>query len=81
MGEVQGVVTMFINLMEDAQTKAKRAKVEINDSILVALALHSVVCTNQYPRECYDWEELSLSDRSWSDCSKSFVEAHTKREC
>ena len=54
--KAEGVVPVYLNLMEDTQRKEKRAKVEIRNLLLVLVSANSIFGTNYYPRECDNWE-------------------------
>ena len=72
----EGVVPVFINLIKHTQRKEKRAKVESNDSLLVAVASDTVLGKNFYPQECDDWEGLQLTNRTWTNWKTAFIAAH-----
>ena len=73
-------IPQFINMMEDAQKKAKRAGMPIADVELVMLASAAVLAAQHFPREVDDWEGLAASARTWTAWKTAFRLAHTKRQ-
>ena len=51
-------VPQFINAMEAAQRKSKRAKLVINDEYLHAVALKSLLQSAEYKTETREWSKL-----------------------
>ena len=60
-------VPQFINAMEAAQHKLKRAKLVINDKYLHAIALKSLLQSVEYETETQDWSKLLEADQTWDD--------------
>jgi hypothetical protein len=73
-------IPQFINMMEDAQKKAKRAGTPIADAELMMMALAAVLAAQHFPREVEDWEGLPPSSRTWTAWKKAFHLAHVKRQ-
>ena len=48
-------VPQFINVMEAAQRKSKRAKLVINDEYLHAVALKLLLQSGEYETETWEW--------------------------
>ncbi len=74
-------VPQFINMMEDAQKKAKRAGMPIADVKLVMMALAAVLAAQHFPHEVDDWEGLAASARTCTAWKTAFRLAHVKRQC
>ena len=51
-------VSQFINVMEAAQRKSKRAKLVINDEYLHAVALKLLLKSGEYETETREWSKL-----------------------
>ena len=51
-------VPQFINAMEAAQRKSKRAKLVINNEYLHAVALKSLLQSGEYETESWEWSKL-----------------------
>jgi hypothetical protein len=73
-------IPQFINMMEDAQKKAKRAGMPIADVELVMMASTAVLAAQHFPREVDDWEGLASSARTWTAWKTAFRLAHIKRQ-
>jgi hypothetical protein len=73
-------IPQFINMMEDAQKKAKRAGMPIADVELVMMALVAVLAAQHFPREVDDWEGLPTHTRTWTAWKMAFHLAHIKRQ-
>jgi hypothetical protein len=67
-------IPQYINMLEDAQKKAKRA------GELVMMALAAVLAVQHFPREVDDWEGLPSGSRTWLAWKKAFRLAHLKRQ-
>jgi hypothetical protein len=73
-------ISQYINMLEDAQKKAKRAGMPIADIELVMMALAAVLAAQHFPREVNDWEGLPSSARTWAAWKTAFRLAHVKRQ-
>ena len=51
-------IPQFINTMEAAQRKSKRAKVFINDEYMYAMALKLLLQSGEYETETQDWSKI-----------------------
>jgi hypothetical protein len=73
-------IPQYINMLEDAQKKAKRAGMPIADVELVMMASAAVLAAQHFPREVNDWEGLSSSARTWAAWKTAFCLAHVKHQ-
>lgn len=62
--EAEGIPE-YINSLEDAQKRAKRAKNPITDEMLVIIATNAMLSTVQFPWANDEWEDLDPSSRTW----------------
>ena len=51
-------IPQFINAMEAAQTKSKRADMEVSDDYMHDVALKALLATGEYETETRDWTKL-----------------------
>ena len=65
-------ITQFINAMEAAQRKSKRAKLVINDKYLHAVALKSLLQAGEYETETREWSKLLEDEQTWADWKNTF---------
>ena len=72
-------VPQFINVMEAAQCKSKRAKLVINDEYLHAVALKSLLQSGEYETETREWSKLPEADQIWEDWKTTFCEAYVAK--
>ena len=73
-------VPQFINAMEEAQRKSKRAKLVINYEYLHAVALKSLLQPGEYEAETREWSKLPEADQTWDEWKTTFRAAYvTKR--
>jgi hypothetical protein len=70
----------YINMLEDAQLKAKRAKLPITNETLVAIATKAILSTNGFPRTTDAWEDLDPKDKTWSNWKDTYSKAFVKQE-
>ena len=56
----------FIKAMEAAQRKSKRAKLVINDEYLHAVALKSLLQSDEYETETREWSKLPEDEQTWA---------------
>lgn len=73
-------IPQYINMLEDAQKKAKRAGMPIADVELVMMASAAVLLAQHFTREVDDWEGLPSADRTWAAWKTAFRHAHLKRQ-
>ena len=69
----------FINVMEAAQHKPKRAKLVINDEYLNSVALKSLLQSGEYETETREWSKLPEADQSWEDWKTTFRAAYVAK--
>ena len=65
-------VPQFINVMEAAQRKSKRAKLVINDEYLHAVALKLLLQSGEYETETREWSKLQEADQTWEEWKTTF---------
>ena len=58
-------IPQYINMLEDAQKKAKRAGMPIADIELFMMASASVLAAQHFPRKVDDWEGLPSGSPTW----------------
>jgi hypothetical protein len=58
-------IPQYINMLEDAQKKAKRAGMPIADIELVMMASAAVLAAQYFPREVNNWEGLPSGACTW----------------
>ena len=58
-------IHQYINMLEDAQKKAKRAGMPIADIELFMMASASVLAAQHFPRKVDDWEGLPSGSPTW----------------
>ena len=78
--EAEGIPE-YINMLEDAQRKANRAKMSIADVQLVAIASTAVLASQDYVCATEDWEALTNAQKTWTKWKSSFPIAHLARKC
>ena len=72
-------VTQFINAMEAAQRKSKRAKLVINDEFLHAVALKLLLQSGEYETEIREWLKLPEDKQTWEDWNTTFRAAYVAK--
>ena len=65
-------VPQFINAMEAAHPKSKRAKLVINDEYLYAVALRLLLQSGEYETETREWSKLLEDKQTWADWNTMF---------
>ena len=60
-------IPQFINAMEAAQRKYKRAKLVIHDEYMHAMALKSLLQSGEYAMETWEWSKLPEEKQTWSE--------------
>ena len=73
------VVPQFINAMEAAQRKSKRAKLLINDEYLHSVTLKSLLQSGEYETETREWSKLPEADQTWEDWKTTFCAAYVAK--
>ena len=66
-------VPQFINAMEVAQRKSKRAKLVIKDEYLHAVALKSLLQSGEYETETREWSKLPEDEQTWEVRKNNFT--------
>ena len=72
-------VPQFINTMEVAQRKSKRAKLFINDEYLHVVALKSLLQSGEYETETWEWSKLPEDEQTWADWKNTFRAAYVAK--
>ena len=72
-------VPQFINVMEAAQRKSKRAKLVINDKYLHAVALKSILQSGEYETETREWSKLPEDKQTLADWKTTFCAAYVAK--
>ena len=72
-------VPQFINAMEAAHRKSKRAKLVINDKYLHAVALKLLLQSGEYETEIRGWSKLPEDDQTWEDKKTMFHTAYVAK--
>jgi regulator of replication initiation timing len=68
----------YINMLEDAQKKARLAKITITDATLFIIATNAMLTSEQFPRANEDWEELDPADQTWKKWKELYKGADRK---
>ena len=76
--EAPGVVE-YINMLEDAQKKAKKAERTIDEKTIVDFATAAMETSGRYPRADEKWEDLALADQTWTAWKKIYIEASIRQ--
>ena len=73
--DVQGIPE-YINALEDAQKRSKRADPEnaISDHFLMVIATAAMLGSQRLPRADWKWQDLPKSDKSWARWKKLYKE-------
>ena len=69
----------FINALEAAQRKSKRAKLVINDEYLHAVALKLLLQSGKYETETREWSKLPEDNQTWEDWKTTFRAAYVAK--
>ena len=73
-------IPQYINEMESAQRKSKRAKLVITDEYMHAVALKLLLQSGDYETETQEWSKLKETQQTWTKWKTTFQEAYvTKR--
>ena len=75
--QVDGI-PQYINMLEDAQKKAKWAGMPIADAKLVMMASVAVLAVQHFPHKVNDWEGLPSTSCMWTAWKQSFCLTHLK---
>ena len=74
-----GGFPQFINAMEAAQRKSKRAKLVIHYEYLHAVALKLLLQSGEYETETREWSKLPGADQTWEDWKTTFRAAYVAK--
>ena len=58
-------IPQFINTMEAAQIKYKRAKLEVQEEYMHAVALKYLLKSGEYKTETREWSKLPKNQQTW----------------
>ena len=72
-------IPQFINAMEAAQRKSKRAKLVKQDKYMHAMALKSLLQPGEYETETREWSELPDDQQNWTARKTTFREAYVAK--
>ena len=72
-------VTQFINAMEAAQRKYKRAKIVINNEYLHAVALKYLLQSGEYETETREWSKLPEEKQTLAEWKTTFFAAYVAK--
>ena len=72
-------VHQFINAMEAAKRKSKRAKLVINGEYLHAVALKSLFQSGKYETETREWSKLPEDEQTWVEWKTTFRAAYVAK--
>ena len=72
-------IPQFINAMEAAQRKSKRAKLVIHDEYMHAVALKLLLQSGEYETETREWSKLPEDKQTWSEWKTTFWAAYVAK--
>ena len=72
-------IWQFINTMEAAQRKYKRAKLEIQDEYMHAVALKLLPKSGEYETKTREWSKLPGDLKTWTAWKTAFMEAYVAK--
>ena len=72
-------IPQFINTMEAAHQKSKRAKLVIHDKYMHNVALKSLLQSGEYATETREWSKLSEYQQTWTVWKTTFQEAYVAK--
>ena len=75
--EVEGT-SEYINILEEAQRQAGRARQTINDEKLLLFVSTAMLTSKRFPRANDDWEDRAEQDKTWATWKSAYKQAHTK---
>ena len=73
-------IPQFINAVEAAHHKYKRAKLVISDEYLHAVALKSLLQSGEYKTETREWLKLPEDKQNWAEWKKTFRAAYVAKQ-
>ena len=72
-------IPQFINAMDAAHRKSKRAKLIINDKYLHAVVLKLLLQSVEYRTETQEWSKLPEDEQTWSEWKTTFRAAYVAK--
>ena len=75
--EVKGTPE-YINMLEDAQRQAGRARQTINNETLLLFASTAMLTSQRFPRANNDWEERAERENTWAQWKTANKKAHAQ---
>ena len=72
-------IPQYINEMEEAQRKSKRAKLVIHDEYMHAVALKLLLQSGEYETETREWSKLPEDQQIWTAWKKTFREVYVAK--
>ena len=75
--KVEGIPE-YINILEDAQRQASRARQTIADKTLLLFASTEILTSERFPRANDDWEERAERDKTWVQWKTAYKMSHTQ---
>ena len=72
-------IPQYINAMEAAQKKSKRAKLVIHDEYMHAVALKLLTQSGEYETETREWSKLLEDQKTWMAWKTTFWEAYVAK--
>ena len=73
------VISQFINLMEAAHQKSKRAKLEIQDECMHDVALKFLIKYCDYETETREWSKIPNDQQTWMAWKTTFRDAYVAK--
>lgn len=72
--DAEGILE-YVNMLEDAQKRSRRARNPITDASLVVIATNVMLGSEQFPRANDNWEELNPHEQTWAAWKKLYKKA------
>ena len=76
--DVDGI-PQFINAMEAAQQKSKRAKIVIQDKYMHDVELKLIPQSGEYETKTREWSKLPEDQQTWTAWKTTFREAYVAK--
>ena len=73
-------IPQYINAMEGAQRKSKRAKLVIPDEYMHAVALKLLIQSGEYETETREWSKNPEDQKTWVAWKLTFQEAYVAKK-
>ena len=68
----------YINMLEDAQQQAGRARRTISDKTLLLFTSTATLTSERFWRTNDDWKERAERDKTWPQWNSAYKRAHAK---